>query len=108
MKADNIAVGEGIDSLLGLIVRMVIEPGMPVVTSLGAYPTFNFHVVGFGGRLVTVPYANDREDLDGLLDAVRRENAAAGLFRQSRQSDGKLVGRRTVSLPSRARCRRPR
>ncbi len=47
----------------------------PVVTSLGAYPTFNFHVAGFGGRLVTVPYENDRESLDGLLAAVRRENA---------------------------------
>ncbi len=38
---------------------------MPVVTSLGGYPTFNFHVSGFGGRLVTTPYVNDREDLDG-------------------------------------------
>lgn len=47
---------------------------MPVVTSLGAYPTFNFHVAGYGGRLVTVPYVDDREDLNGLLDAVKREN----------------------------------
>ena len=47
---------------------------MAVVTSFGAYPTFNFHVHGHGGRLVTVPYQQDREDLDGLLDAVRREN----------------------------------
>ncbi len=69
-------VGEGIDGLLGLIVRLIVEPGTPVVTSLGAYPTFNFHVAGFGGRLVTVPYRDDREDLDALLDAVRRENAA--------------------------------
>ncbi len=75
---DNLAIGEGIDSLLGQIVRLVIEPGanpaMPVVTSFGAYPTFNFHVAGHGGRLVTVPYVDDREDLDGLLEAVRREN----------------------------------
>ncbi len=76
----NIAVGEGIDGLLGQIVRLVIEPGMPVVTSLGGYPTFNFHVVGHGGRLVTVPYAGDREDLDGLLDAVRREDAPLVYF----------------------------
>ena len=48
---------------------------MPVVTSLGAYPTFNFHVAGVGGRLVAVPYENDRESLDGLLAAVKRENA---------------------------------
>jgi Histidinol-phosphate/aromatic aminotransferase and cobyric acid decarboxylase len=87
-RPDNLAIGEGIDSLLGQIVRLVIDPGMPVVTSFGAYPTFNFHVNGFGGRLVTVPYLDDREDLDGLLAAVRRENPAARLSRQSRQSDG--------------------
>ncbi|HEX2148489.1 MAG TPA: pyridoxal phosphate-dependent aminotransferase [Pseudorhizobium sp.] len=73
-RMDNLAVGEGIDSLLGQIVRLVIEPGLAVVTSYGAYPTFNFHVTGHGGRLVTVPYVDDREDLNGLLDAVRREN----------------------------------
>ena len=51
---------------------MYVAPGDAVVTSLGAYPTFNFHVAGFGGRLVTVPYENDRESLDGLLAAVRQ------------------------------------
>ncbi|WP_137132795.1 pyridoxal phosphate-dependent aminotransferase [Rhizobium sp. FY34] len=76
----NLAIGEGIDSLLGQIVRMVIEPGMTVATSLGAYPTFNFHVVGHGGRLVTTPYVDDREDLDGLLDLVKREDARLVYF----------------------------
>lgn len=71
----NIVVGEGIDALLGLTVRLFVEPGRPVVTSLGTYPTFNYHVAGFGGRLVTVPYMQDREDIDGLLDAAKRENA---------------------------------
>ena len=71
----NVVVGEGIDGLLNLVVRMTISPGTPVVTSLGAYPTFNFHVAGFGGRLVAVPYENDRESLDGLLAAVKRESA---------------------------------
>ena len=71
----NLVVGEGIDGLLNLAVRMFVAPGDAVVTSLGAYPTFNFHVAGFGGRLVTVPYENDRESLEGLLAAVRRERA---------------------------------
>ncbi|WP_411035050.1 pyridoxal phosphate-dependent aminotransferase [Shinella sp. BYT-45] len=75
ISRDNIAVGGGIDGLLGEIARLVVEPGTPVVTSLGGYPTFNYHVNGFGGRLVTVPYAGDRENLDGLLAAVRQENA---------------------------------
>jgi histidinol-phosphate aminotransferase len=78
--AANIAIGGGIDELLGQIVRLIIEPGTAVVTSLGGYPTFNFHVAGFGGKLVTVPYRQDREDLDGLLDAVRRENAPLVYF----------------------------
>lgn len=72
---ENIVVGEGIDALLGYTVRMLIEPGNVVVTSLGAYPTFNFHVAGYGGRLVRVPYVGDREDPEALLDAARRENA---------------------------------
>jgi histidinol-phosphate aminotransferase len=80
VQAGNIAIGEGIDGLLGLIVRMIVGSATPVVTSLGGYPTFNFHVNGFGGKLVTVPYRNDREDLDGLLDAVRLENAPLVYF----------------------------
>jgi histidinol-phosphate aminotransferase len=73
---ENVMVGEGIDGILGLVVRLLIDPGMPVVSSLGAYPTFNFHIAGFGGRLVTVPYRDDREDPQALLDAVRRERAS--------------------------------
>lgn len=80
VSAGNIAIGGGIDELLGQIVRMVVEPGNPVVTSLGGYPTFNFHVSGFGGRFVTVPYLGDMENVEGLLDAVRRENAPLVYF----------------------------
>lgn len=75
IKPESVVVGEGIDGLLGLLVRLYVGPQDPVVTSLGAYPTFNFHVAGVGGRLVTVPYENDRESLDGLLAAARREKA---------------------------------
>lgn len=75
VRPENVVVGEGIDALLGYTVRLVVEPGTPVVTSLGAYPTFNFHVAGFGGRLVTVPYRDDREDLEALLVAAGRERA---------------------------------
>ncbi len=64
---DEICVDAGIDSLLGLIVRMVVEPGQSVVTSAGAYPTFNYHVAGFGGQLQTVPYRFDHEDPQALL-----------------------------------------
>ncbi len=71
----NIVVGEGIDGLFGTVARLFVEPGTPVATSLGAYPTFNFQGAGCGGRLATTPYVNDREDPDTLLDLAKREGA---------------------------------
>jgi histidinol-phosphate aminotransferase len=71
----NVVVGEGIDGLHGLIARLIIEPGDVSVTSLGAYPTFNYHVAGFGGRTAFVPYSGNREDLGALAEAARRERA---------------------------------
>ena len=64
---DSIMVGEGIDGLLGNLVRMMVAPGDAVVTSDGAYPTFNYHVAGFGGVLHKVPYRDDAEDPDALV-----------------------------------------
>ena len=75
IPAANVAVGEGIDGLHGLIARLVIGPGDVSVTSLGAYPTFNYHVAGFGGRVHFVPYAADREDLGALARAAREQQA---------------------------------
>ncbi|QPH54066.1 pyridoxal phosphate-dependent aminotransferase [Pontivivens ytuae] len=63
----NVVVGEGIDGLLGYLVRLLVAPGDAVVTSLGAYPTFNYHVTGFGGVLHTVPYRDDAEDPEALI-----------------------------------------
>ncbi|KIC14791.1 pyridoxal phosphate-dependent aminotransferase [Leisingera sp. ANG-Vp] len=67
VQPEHIMVGEGIDGLLGYLVRLLIGAGDAVVTSLGAYPTFNYHVAGFGGVLHTVPYKGDHEDYEALF-----------------------------------------
>lgn len=72
---DNVAIGEGIDGLLGLTCMMFLSPGDSVVTSDGAYPTFNFHVLAHGGRLLKVPMRQDREDLEALLETANHERA---------------------------------
>ena len=72
---ENIVVGEGIDGLLGYLVRLLVAEGDPVVTSLGAYPTFLYHVAGFGGQVTTVPYKDDHEDPEALLAAARATGA---------------------------------
>jgi histidinol-phosphate aminotransferase len=75
VAASNITCGGGIDGLLGIVVRLFIEPGDVVATSLGAYPTFNFHVAAAGGKLVTTPYVNDCEDPRSLVELAKREDA---------------------------------
>jgi histidinol-phosphate aminotransferase len=77
-RPDNIVVGEGIDGLLGYLVRLIVGQDDAVVTSAGAYPTFNYHVAGFGGALHTVPYVDDFED-------------PASLFAKAAEVDAKLV-----------------
>ncbi|MBW4962208.1 pyridoxal phosphate-dependent aminotransferase [Sulfitobacter sp. CW3] len=78
ITADHIIVGEGIDGLLGYLVRLMVAPGDTVVTSDGAYPTFNYHVAGFGGVLHKVPYRGDHED-------------PSALFAKAAEVDAKLV-----------------
>lgn len=75
VKPENIIVGEGIDGLLGYLVRMMIAQNDPVVTSEGAYPTFNFHVAGYGGVLHKVAYSGDHEDPDALMAKAHEVNA---------------------------------
>ncbi|WP_299557590.1 pyridoxal phosphate-dependent aminotransferase [uncultured Sulfitobacter sp.] len=74
----HIMVGEGIDGLLGYLVRLLVARGDAVVTSAGAYPTFSYHVAGFGGALHTVPYSGDHED-------------PVALFAKAGEVDAKLV-----------------
>lgn len=67
IPADNIVVGSGIDGLLDSLVRLTVTHGDTVVTSAGAYPTFNYHVTGYGGTIHTVPFKDDHEDPDALI-----------------------------------------
>lgn len=78
VQPGNVLVGEGIDGLLGNLVRLTVAPGDAVVTSDGAYPTFNYHVTGHGGALHKVPFRDDHED-------------PAALFAKAREVGAKLV-----------------
>lgn len=76
LKPETVAVGEGIDGLLGHLVHLATEPGDRVLTSKGAYPTFNYHVAGRGAVLDTVPYRDERPavgaDINALLERARQ------------------------------------
>ena len=72
---EAMVVGEGIDGLLGYTVRLFAGPGDAVVTSDGAYPTFNYHVAGYGAELHKVPYRGDHEDPEALIARARETGA---------------------------------
>jgi histidinol-phosphate aminotransferase len=66
-----VVVGEGIDGLLGLTCALFVSPGDPVVTTDGAYPTFNFHVMAQGGVVHAVPMRDFHEDIGRLIETAK-------------------------------------
>jgi histidinol-phosphate aminotransferase len=75
VRAEEIRMDAGIDALLGLTVRLLMDPGSIMVTSKGAYPTVNYHVIGVGGVIHTVPYKDNHEDPEALAKAAIEQNA---------------------------------
>ena len=72
---DHLVLGSGIDELLGVLVKAYLAPGQIAVMSLGGYPTFAYQVNGQGGRIETVPYRDDKNDIEGLVETARRVGA---------------------------------
>jgi histidinol-phosphate aminotransferase len=100
----NIVVGLGIDGLLGLTVRLLAGPGDHVVTSDGAYPTFAFHVAGYGATLHRVPYVADLEDPDALSGRARDVGARIVYLANPDNPmgswhDGATIGRMISNIP---------
>jgi histidinol-phosphate aminotransferase len=75
VPVECVVVGEGIDGLLGLTSALFLSPGSAVVTTGGAYPTFNFHVMAHGGTLHAVPMNDAREDVPRLLETAKALSA---------------------------------
>ena len=92
----HIMIGEGIDTLLGVLVRLLVAEGDAVVTSDGAYPTFNYHVAGFGGTLHKVPYAGDFEDPERLIAKATEVGAKLIYFANPDNPMGTMHNAETV------------
>ncbi len=74
---EELVVGSGIDELMGLVVRAFVAPGAAALTTRGSYPTLNYHVIGYGGRLVLAGYRSDgRLDLEALVETAHRESVS--------------------------------
>ncbi len=75
VKPLQVSVGEGIDGLLGHVLRLFVAHGEAVVLPQGSYPTMGYHIRGHGGRAVHVPYREDRVDPEAMVAAARESGA---------------------------------
>ena len=75
VTVDHLAVGAGIDELLGVLAQAYLEHGEIAVMSEGAYPTFAYQIRGHGGQIRTVPYRADRNDGPALVELARQVGA---------------------------------
>jgi len=65
---ENVVIGSGIDDVMSLVVRTFCAPGDVALATLGTYPTWGFHVAGFGAVLETVdPTPAAAIDVDALI-----------------------------------------
>jgi histidinol-phosphate aminotransferase len=90
----EIVVGAGIDDLMGLVVRAFVAPGEPALMVRGTYPTFLYHVVGYGGTAVYGSYRDDgRPDIEELAAIARRAVPRVVYFANPDNPSGDFVSR---------------
>jgi histidinol-phosphate aminotransferase len=93
-RIEELVVGAGIDDLMGLVVRAFVAPGGAALTTRGSYPTFNYHVHGYGGKLVFAHYRPDGTlDLDELAAVAARERASVIYLANPDNPSGTFVDR---------------
>jgi histidinol-phosphate aminotransferase len=93
----QIVVGSGIDDLMGLAVRAFVAPGGAAVATMGTYPTFAYHVVGYGARLVEVPYRSDgTPDCDALIDVTRSAMPSIVYLANPDNPSGRFISRNEI------------
>ncbi len=97
-RPQQIVVGAGIDDLMGLAVRAFLAPGDAALVTLGTYPTFAYHVAGYGGRLIEVAYRDDgTPDCDALAATARREQPSIVYLANPDNPSGRFIRSREIT-----------
>jgi len=94
----QIVIGSGIDDLMGLAVRAFVAPGDAALATRGTYPTLAYHIVGYGGRLLTIPYRGDgTPDCEALLETAVRERPRLVYLANPDNPSGRFIGREKLA-----------
>jgi histidinol-phosphate aminotransferase len=105
-RPSQIVVGAGIDDLMGIAVRGFLPAGGVALTTRGTYPTFNYHVIGYGGTLAFASYRDDgMPDLEALSTIARERQPAIVYLANPDNPSGSFYDRESIrrfrdSLPA--------
>jgi histidinol-phosphate aminotransferase len=90
----QVLVGAGIDDLMGLAVRAFAGDGGGAVVTRGTYPTFMYHVTGYGARPLYLSYmADGSTDLDAMLALARSESPRIIYLANPDNPSGRFIAR---------------
>lgn len=98
----NLVVGAGIDELIMLVTRAVLDPGTTTVASRGTYPTFAYFVAGCGGVLSTVPYHKDAHDLSAIVEQAMKSKCRLVYLPNPDNPSGSYVPKSEIAAFARA------
>ncbi len=90
----QVVVGAGIDDLMGLAVRAFLGNGDRALMTRGTYPTFLYHVIGYGGKAIDIPYRDDgMPEIEGLLGIAKSEQPRIIYLANPDNPSGRFIGR---------------
>jgi histidinol-phosphate aminotransferase len=70
VQEEELIVGAGSESLLGIAIRTLMKPGDVALSGEGAFLGFKVHLASHGGVLKTVPSPSYRFDIDAMIHAI--------------------------------------
>jgi len=70
VRPEQIVVDNGSTSLLGVISRTLLRPGLNAITSERSFIVYPIAVKAAGGRMITVPMKGEGYDLDAIAAAI--------------------------------------
>jgi histidinol-phosphate aminotransferase len=74
VDAERIVVGNGSDELIGLIIRLFLEPGDEVINLVPTFDMFRFGVILCNGKLVEVPRDEEyKVDVKAVKKAITKK-----------------------------------
>ncbi|HEX3370159.1 MAG TPA: aminotransferase class I/II-fold pyridoxal phosphate-dependent enzyme [Candidatus Cybelea sp.] len=93
----QIVVGSGIDDLMGLAVRAFLGAGEPALTTRGTYPTFLYHVIGYGGAPLYASYCEDGSpDIGALIQIANAQQPKIVYLANPDNPSGRFIARAEI------------